>query len=41
MNAAYREREAKRIPAQCPIYYSNGTFQTIGVTEDITVGMPN
>ena len=36
MNAAYRKREARRIPAQCPIYYSNGTFQTIGVTEDIT-----
>lgn len=36
MNPAYREREARRIPAQCPIYYSNGTFQTIGVTQDIT-----
>jgi PilZ domain len=36
MNTAYRARAARRIPAQCPIYYSNGTFQTIGVTEDIT-----
>lgn len=36
MNSTYREREARRIPAHCPIYYSNGTFQTIGVTEDIT-----
>ena len=36
MNPAYREREIRRIPVQCPIYYSNGTFQTIGVTQDIT-----
>jgi hypothetical protein len=32
MNTAYRERGARRIPVQYPIYYSNGTFQTIGVT---------
>ncbi len=36
MNAAYRERGARRIPVQHPIYYSNGSFQTIGVTEDFT-----
>ena len=36
MNTAHRERAAKRIPVQCPIYYSNGTFQAIGITEDIT-----
>ena len=34
MNAAYRERGARRIPVQYPIYYSNGSFQTIGVTEN-------
>ena len=34
MNTAHRERGARRIPVQYPIYYSNGTFQTIGVTED-------
>jgi len=36
MNRAHRERAAKRIPLHCPIYYSNGTFQAIGITEDIT-----
>lgn len=36
MNAAYRERGSKRIHVQYPIYYSNGAFQTIGVTEDFT-----
>ncbi|MCC2640117.1 MAG: hypothetical protein K0S45_530 [Nitrospira sp.] len=36
MNASYRERGARRLPVQCPIYYSNGTFQTIGMTEDFT-----
>jgi PilZ domain. len=36
MNRAYRERGARRLPVQSPIYYSNGTFQTIGVTEDFT-----
>ena len=34
MNTAYHERGTRRIPVQYPIYYSNGTFQTIGVTED-------
>ncbi|MDR4480441.1 MAG: PilZ domain-containing protein [Nitrospira sp.] len=34
MNTAHRERRARRISVQYPIYYSNGTFQTIGVTED-------
>lgn len=37
MNAAYRERGARRIPVQYPIYYSNGAFQTIGVTEDFNI----
>jgi hypothetical protein len=36
MNPPYREREVRRIPAHWPIYYSNGTFQTIGITQDIT-----
>lgn len=36
MNTAYPERGSKRIRVQYPIYYSNGTFQTIGVTEDFT-----
>ena len=36
MNRAYRERGARRIPVQYPIYYSNGSFQTIGMTEDFT-----
>ncbi len=34
MNSTYRERSARRLPVQCPVYYSNGVFQTIGVTED-------
>ncbi|GMV49672.1 MAG: hypothetical protein NBKEAIPA_02933 [Nitrospirae bacterium] len=36
MSTAYRERGSKRLPVQCPIYYSNGNFQTIGLTEDLT-----
>ncbi|MBX3234929.1 MAG: PilZ domain-containing protein [Nitrospiraceae bacterium] len=34
MNQTFRERRARRIPLQCPVYYSNGQFQTIGVAED-------
>ncbi|MGC3973714.1 MAG: PilZ domain-containing protein [Nitrospira sp.] len=37
MNASYRQRGIKRIPVQYPIYYSNGAFQTIGVTEDFNI----
>ena len=36
MKTTYRERGSKRIHVQYPIYYSNGTFQTIGITEDFT-----
>ena len=34
MNTAHRERGARRIPVQYPIYYANGIFQSVGVTED-------
>lgn len=37
MNASYRERGTRRLPVQYPIYYSNGAFQTIGVTEDFNI----
>jgi hypothetical protein len=38
MNQTHRERRAHRIPVQCPVYYSNGEFQTIGVAEDFNTG---
>ena len=37
MNASYRQRGTRRIPVQYPLYYSNGAFQTIGVTEDFNI----